>query len=327
MPFEEKASIDGAKGADRQGLRILFAGGEAAGVRCLQALVAKGHLIVGVLASAERTATTSVGTLARKMGLPVWPAEKVRDPTFAKTVAALEVDVLLNIHSLHIIRPEILRAARLGAYNLHPGPLPGLAGLNAPSWAIYRGHKVHGVTLHKMERTIDTGPIAYQSDFTITGADSALSLMSKCVSRGLPLVMRLVEELARNPSAVRLRQPANGKREYFGREVPNGGRLSWSLRAHDVIKFVRACDYYPFESPWGHPETWQRQQKIGIVKSTATGERTSEAPGTVLVGSQGCRRVACVDETVEISHVIVQNKFRRASDVLHPGRNLSDEPS
>lgn len=326
-PQDEEALTDGGKTADRKTLRIMIAGGEAAGVRCLQALAATDHHIVGVLASANRTTTAGIEKLAREKGLQVWPGANVKDAAFAETVSALGVDVLLNIHSLHIVRREILHATKLGGYNLHPGPLPRLAGLNAPSWALFGDHKVHGVTLHKMDDKIDSGPIVYQSNFPITETDTALSLMSKCVSQGLPLVMRLVEELARDPNSVPLAKPGTEKLQYFGREVPNGGQLSWASRARDVINFVRACDYYPFESPWGHPETWQGRRKIGIVKSVATGERTSDAPGSVFLGSWGSRRVACADETVEVSHVILQNKLRRASEVLIPGQILSNSPS
>lgn len=314
---------------ERQSLRIMLVAGEAAGMRCLRALSATDHQIVGVITSSDRTAATgaSVAVLARQLGLPLWPAEKVKDATFAQTVAALEVDVLLNIHSLYIVLPEILCATRLGAYNLHPGPLPGMAGLNSPSWAIYRGHKVHSVTLHKMERTIDTGPIVYRSDFDITNTDTALSIMSKCVSRGLPLVLRLIEELSHDPDGIPQLEHEDGERNYFGREVPNRGRLSWSVRADDVTRFVRACDYYPFESPWGYPKTWLDQIEIGIVRTAATGEKTSASPGSVLSASQGGVCVACADETVKISHVILQDRFRLASEVLSPGQRLSDEAS
>jgi len=59
--------------------------------------------------------------------------------------------------------PEaVLGVPARGAWNLHPGPLPRYAGLNAPSWAIYRGEQRHGVTVHRMDRGIDTGDIAYQ---------------------------------------------------------------------------------------------------------------------------------------------------------------------
>ena len=59
---------------------------------------------------------------------------------------------------------DVLEAPRIGSFNLHPGPLPEYAGLNAPSWAIYHGEQEHRVTLHWLDAGIDTGPIAYGAE-------------------------------------------------------------------------------------------------------------------------------------------------------------------
>ena len=97
---------------------------------------------------------------------------------------AAEVDIILNIHSLFIINKEVVNAPRIGCFNMHPGPLPRYAGLNAVSWAIYRGETSHGVTIHKMEPGIDTGPIVYQELFDIDDADTGLTLSARCIRSG-----------------------------------------------------------------------------------------------------------------------------------------------
>ena len=76
-------------------------------------------------------------------------------------------------------RPAATKPRRLHAppvSNLHPGPLPQYAGLNVPSWAIYNGEVTHGVSLHRMDSGIDTGPIAYQASVLIGPRDTGLSL-------------------------------------------------------------------------------------------------------------------------------------------------------
>src|SRR5580692_7331177 len=73
------------------------------------------------------------------------PVERVKDPELAESLRSAQVDLLLNVHSLYIIHQGVLAVPRLGAYNLHPAPLPRYAGLNSVSWAIYHGEKEHGV--------------------------------------------------------------------------------------------------------------------------------------------------------------------------------------
>ena len=67
------------------------------------------------------------------------------------------MDLILNVHSLHLIRKEILDLPRLGSFNFHPGPLPRYAGLNSVCWALYRGETKHGVTLRSWWRIMTPG--------------------------------------------------------------------------------------------------------------------------------------------------------------------------
>ena len=130
-------------------MNILLVGEESAGAQTLKLLASSNHRLVGVMASPTRKAVSgmTVWQHAEKLGCRTWPAETVKDPAFAEVIRDAEVDLLLNVHSLFVIKPEIVAAPRWGSFNLHPGPLPRYAGLNAPSWAIYRGERSHGVTL------------------------------------------------------------------------------------------------------------------------------------------------------------------------------------
>ena len=148
--------------------RVLLIGEEAAGIQAFKVLSASQHELVGVLASSEDSASATLWSVANKAGAACWDAKLVRDPAFADEVRALDVDVILNVHSLYLIRDEILDAAPLGGFNMHPGPLPEAAGLNVPSWAIFHGETEHAVTIHQMVARIDAGTIAYEERFSIS---------------------------------------------------------------------------------------------------------------------------------------------------------------
>src|SRR5437588_12997623 len=57
---------------------------------------------------------------------------------------------------------------------------------------------------------------------------------------------------------------------YFGKEIPKGGRLSWKRPAREVVNFVRACDYWPYRSPWGHPKVSFEGREIAVAKAIRT---------------------------------------------------------
>src|SRR5262249_40355532 len=148
--------------------------------------------------------SSTLWQVAERMGLLAWPAALVKDPAFAEWIRDAGVDVILNAHSLFVMHGEVVEAPRIGSFNLHPGPLPHYARLNVVSWAIYRGERTHGVTIHKMTSGIDMGPIVYQSLFDIEDADTALTLYAKCAKRGVALLLRLLEIASIDENAIPL---------------------------------------------------------------------------------------------------------------------------
>ena len=66
---------------------------------------------------------------------------------------------------------------------------------------------MHAVTVHWMEAEIDSGPVAYSASFAIDAADKGLLLTTNCVRHGVPLVLRLVTDAARDRASRRLRLP------------------------------------------------------------------------------------------------------------------------
>ncbi len=305
-------------------MNILLVGEESAGTHTLKLLANSEHNLVGVMASPTRQATggMTLWQLAEKQGCRTWPAAMVKDPKFAEVVYAEQVDLLLNVHSLFVIKGEIVAAPRIGSFNLHPGPLPRYAGLNAPSWAIYRGEKVHGVTLHQMLAGIDTGTIAYQSLFDIEERDTGFSLSAKCIRAGLELIKQLLATAAVDPQTIPTIAQDFTERQYFGKETPEDGRLAWSRPAQEVHNFVRAADYSPFTSPWKTPRSRMGDQEIGFVKTALTGQACDAPPGTIgqNVGTQV--QVACADEWLAVERLLSNGKHAHAVTVLKPGERL-----
>jgi methionyl-tRNA formyltransferase len=305
-------------------MRVLLIGEQAAGVRTLQSLTRGEVRIVAVMASPAGQHGTSLWNLAARTGYATWPAKWARDPNFATQVRDAGVDLLLNVHSMVVIREEVLEAPRLGSFNLHPGPLPRYAGLNSASWAIYRGETQHAVTLHKLVPEIDAGPIVYQEAIGIAPEETGLTLTVKCVDAGIPLVLRLLDAAAQGPTKIPLIPQDLTKREYFGREVPANGQLCWNRPARQIDSFVRASDFLPFPSPWGAPRTRLGDSTFGIAKVQLTGRRADRPPGTVGADTSGGVEVACADEWLLVRHVFGEGKYIPAKRVLKAGDCFTD---
>jgi methionyl-tRNA formyltransferase len=308
-------------------VKVLLAGEGSAGIGALELVREHGHRPVAVLTSSRGsgTRTATVAGVARAAGVPVRPAGLVTDHALATRIEEDEVDLLLNVHSLHIAHPAVITAPGIGSFNLHPGPLPEYAGLNVPSWAVLHGEERHGVTLHWIAPRVDAGPIAYEERFEIGPGDSGLTVSAECVRRGLRLIERLLEDAAADPSRIPRVPQELSRRRYFGREVPFGGRLPWSERARVVADFVRASDYSPFPSPWGHPKASIAGRELEVLRAARTGAPADEPPGTVGEASDEGVRVAAADEWILLQRVRHAGRSVDPSSLLTPGERFETE--
>jgi methionyl-tRNA formyltransferase len=309
-------------------MKIVLLGEEAAGVQTLRMLCAGPHQVAQVLTSppGARGGRSELWKAAEHQGCKVLPAKVIRHPDMAKRIREERIDLLLNIHSLFILPDPVLEAPRLGCFNLHPAPLPRYAGLNSVSWAIYRGEHKHGVTLHKMVHEIDAGPIVGREFVTIGDDEPAISVFVRCIKQGLRLVSTLLEIGERMPAKIPLHAQDLSQRRYFGAQVPNEGYLSWSWSARDIVNFVRACDFLPFPSAWGHPRTRLNGKELSILKANCTGEPSNCWPGTVGKPTEGGVPVASSDEWVLLSCVQIGEQPVKPAEILATGLRLEDVP-
>ncbi len=304
-------------------MNIVVAAQESAGIRVLRLVNKTRHHLAAVLTGTEHGEGVerglTVAAVARELDVPVLPAMVVKDAAFATELRRMQIDVILNVHSLYLVDAAVLAAPRIGSFNLHPGPLPDYAGLNVPSWAIYNGETSHGVTLHWMAPEVDAGPVAFSASFPLTRTDTGLSTSAKCVQHGMFLVSELLNRLApKDPVVPRLEQEI-GRRRYFGKPAPHDGWVPWWLPARQVVDFVRACDYRPWPSPWGLPRTVASGAEIAILSASGTGEPAGSSPGTVGNAAGDGMRVATADEWVVVRQLRIDGKDVPPGLALKPG--------
>jgi methionyl-tRNA formyltransferase len=310
--------------ASRSRLNVVLAAEESAGIQVLKRLAASGHRIVAVLGGrpAGHARTATVAAAAERLGLQALDPALVTSAEFADRLRRERVDLLLNVHSLFVAHADVVDAPRIGSFNLHPGPLPQYAGLNAPSWAIYNGEVTHAVSLHRMDSGIDTGPIAYRAAVPIGPRDTGLSLSIACTREGISLVAQLLETAATDPRAIPALPQDPALRRYYGARPPDDGLIRWAAPARRIANLVRAADYGPFPSPWGRPLSRVGDVEVAVLKAELTGDGAEALPGTVGSGKQGGVLVAAGDEWLTVERVMVHGRLVRPADVLRPGARL-----
>lgn len=83
-----------------------------------------------------------------------------------------------------ILHNPFIEASGRRILNAHSGPLPEIRGMNACEWSVLLGLQPH-VTIHFIDRGIDTGGIVAKIPVPLEASDTIASLRDKCVVIGV----------------------------------------------------------------------------------------------------------------------------------------------
>lgn len=171
--------------------------------------------------------------------------------TPSEFVRRYPVDVLISAANRHILDPDTLAAPRLGCVNYHNAPLPDYAGLRATAWAILNGEPAHGITWHRVEAGIDTGPVLSQRMFDLDPEETTSSLNARCTVAAIGCLDDVFTRIEAGDLSGPPQQAAG--RRYFGRTdvAPDAGLVDWHWPAERVLRLVRACDWGPTANDFG----------------------------------------------------------------------------
>jgi phosphoribosylglycinamide formyltransferase-1 len=85
-----------------------------------------------------------------------------RDAAIAAWLRDRNAELVVLAGYMQLISSEFLRAFEGRVINVHPALLPAFPGLHAVEQALDYGVKVFGVTVHFVDRGVDTGPVILQ---------------------------------------------------------------------------------------------------------------------------------------------------------------------
>ena len=240
------------------------------GVRCLSVLLAHGVQVPLVVTHEDDPRENlwfgSVRRLAELNHIRVAVPENPNAPEFVARVAALKPDFLFSFYFRFMLKEPLLRTARRGALNMHGSLLPKYRGRVPVNWAIIKGERQTGASLHYMEIKPDAGDLVDQQAVPILPDDTAIEVFNKVtvaaemvLDRGLPALM--AGTAPRRPLDLRAGS-------YFGRRTPEDGRIDWNQSAQTVHNLIRAvAPPFPgaFSSAAGRP--------LKVLRSHYAGER------------------------------------------------------
>ncbi len=196
-------------------MKILFWGTPAYAVPSLDALVAAGHRVVGVVSQPDRRrgrggslVPSPVKARALELGLPAFtPARIRREPEVQAALAALGADLSVVVAFGQILPPAVLQQPPLGCWNGHGSLLPRWRGAGPIQWCLLEGDAETGVGIMAMEEGLDTGPVLLEKRIPIGLRENAQELAERLSRLTAELLVEALPRIAAagpGPEAERL---------------------------------------------------------------------------------------------------------------------------
>ncbi|HTZ21956.1 MAG TPA: methionyl-tRNA formyltransferase [Opitutaceae bacterium] len=274
-------------------LRLVFLGSDPIALPLLDWLAGEGRVVAKIVAvftqpdrpvgRGQKVQPNTIKTWALDHGLPVHQPERLMAD--ARTLLAeLAPDVSLVMAYGHILHEDFIAAARLGTLNLHASLLPKYRGASPIQTAVASGEHETGVSLMRIVRELDAGPVAGRERVAIEPNDTALDVEARLAAASVTLLARALPRLAAGTLAFTEQEHAAAT--FCRRLTKDDGALDFSAPAAALAARINGLFPWPAcaAEVAGQPIKFGLADIVAPVADRGSGNTT--APGTVL-GADG----------------------------------------
>jgi methionyl-tRNA formyltransferase len=231
----------------------------------------------------------------------------------------LEVQPQLVITASYgkLIPPELLHGPRFGWLNLHFSLLPRWRGAAPVQWSILEGDEKTGISIFKLDKGMDTGPIYLQEEVHVNDEVSTPELLDQLSVLGGDRILEVVEMIAKGIKPKAQSQSNITLAPKISKEM---GLIDWKLSGVAISRLVRAIG--------DRPGTYSffRGAKLSIHGVRIVASDGEERFGGALWSEGDRLLVKALDCTLEISEVTPAGKKRmKAADFARGARLQADE--
>jgi methionyl-tRNA formyltransferase len=249
--------------------------------------------------------------------LPILQPPRASDPHLLAELKSLAPQVIVVAAYGQLLRPTLLAIPPLGCINVHASLLPKYRGAAPINWALIRGECMTGVTIMRIEETLDTGPILQQSEIAIEPSDDASTLEARLATCGAETLLHALEDLE---SGTLTPVPQDHALATYAPKLrKQDGTIIWSQSAEALAHLIRGV------TPWPGAMTTHRGKPLRIWRATAMPMPESGRPGRIASIDASGIRVETGDDALLLLEVQPASGRRMAAAAYARGHALRPE--
>ncbi len=302
-------------------MRVLYMGTPDFAVEALEAIIDKGHEIIGVVTQPDKVrgrggkvSFSPIKEVALKHNLNIYQPIKVRDPEFIQTIRDLEPEVIVVAAFGQILPKELLDMPPYGCINVHASLLPKYRGASPIQAAILNGEKETGVTIMHMDVKLDTGDMILQESIPIADDETGGSLHDKLALLGARLVVEALDKL-KDGSAPRIPQD-DSLASYVKMLDKDMGTIDFSQPALNIERMIRGLN------PWPSAYTKLDGKILKFWRADVVEYSGDGDPGQIVEVGKDSFTVMTGEDALEIRELQLEGKKRLSCDAFLRGYSL-----
>lgn len=308
-------------------LRVVFFGTPEIAVPTLERLLASRHEVVAVVSQPDRvrgrgrrTTPSPVAACARAHGIPLYQPERsggAKDPEMLAALRAAEPDVGVVVAFGQFLAKPVRELPRCGyLVNAHASLLPKYRGAAPIVRAILEGEAETGISVMRVDREMDAGPVAHVVRTPIGPRETGGELTERLGGLAADAIATALERIA-DGSVEWTEQDAGGV-TYAPKIERDDARLDWRESRAALDRRVRGLAPKPGASTRCEGEPL----RVLAARPDADFAGAPPAPGTVDRPDPRRVRVAAGDGWLELLEVQRAGGKPMAADAYLRGRDL-----
>ena len=269
---------------------IIFAGTPEFSVPSLMALTEIGFNPSLVITQPDRRAgrgkkikKSPVKIAAEKLQIPISQPVSINESEYLEYLNQLDIEIIVVAAFGMIFSEELLAIPKLGCINIHASLLPSWRGASPVQATIMNGDKETGITLMKMSKGLDCGPIYSQHRMKLTQTESGDFLMERLGNLGGTAIRNDFKSILEQN--LKAEPQINSKASYSGKIEKKDAKLDWSKSSELLAREVRAFN--------SNPGAYFMYKNEAIKCWHAIPKDTDSLPGKVISSDKSGIEIGC----------------------------------
>ena len=178
--------------------------------------------------------------LAKAYKIPIFQSHNVNSSEFISQIQAYECDLLVSMSFNQIFKAQLL--SRYTIINCHAGKLPFYRGRNILNWALINDEKDFGISVHFVDKGIDTGDIILQKCYKISDDDDYTTLLNLAFVECASLLHQALELYFKGKIKAIKQESIDKIGSYYPQRKAGDEIIDFSKSTREIFNFIRALN-------------------------------------------------------------------------------------